>query len=75
MATENYRSVYTVNGRLQAVLVQSVLERAGVPVALKRSISGAYIDVLVPENFVFDASNLLHPTPGAAEILSARAAC
>jgi hypothetical protein len=74
MAKESLRRVYTVNGRLQAVLVQIVLEQAGVPVRLKSAASGAYIDVFVPESYAYDASNLLHPTPGAAELLSARAA-
>ena len=72
MGKRNYRSVYSVNGSLQATAVQSVLEGAGIPVSLITSKSGSYMDVLVPEEYVFNATNLLNPEPCPGEILVAR---
>jgi hypothetical protein len=73
MGKRNMQSVYSVNGSLQAISVQSVLENAGIPVNLKVSKSGSYLDVMVPEDCVFNATNLLYPEPCPAEFLSARA--
>ncbi len=72
MGKRNMQSVYSVNGSLQAMSVQSVLENAGIPVNLKVSKSGSYLDVVVPEEYVFNAMNLLYPEPCPAEFLSAR---
>lgn len=73
MRNRNMQSVYSVNGSLQALSLKSVLENAGIPVNLQVSKSGSYLDVMVPEECVFNATNLLHPEPGPAEFLSARA--
>lgn len=72
MGNRSMRSVYSVNGSLQATNVQSVLEQAGIPVNLSASKTGSYMEVMVPEDCVFNARNLLFPEPRPAEFLSAR---
>jgi hypothetical protein len=63
-----YQKVTSVNGELQATLMQTTLEQAGIPVALFTSRSGAALDVLVPVEFVYDAQNLLAPERRSGEI-------
>ena len=60
MKPNNYQKVYSVNSELRAVVVQVTLEKAGIPVVFERPKNGAYLDVLVPENWVFDAKYVLN---------------
>jgi hypothetical protein len=53
--------VFSVNGRLQAIWVESILVQAGVPVTFCDSKAGTYLDVLVPTEKVYDAKNILYP--------------
>ena len=61
MNTNNNQKVFSVNGRLQAIWVESILVQAGVPVNFGVSKSGAYLDVFVPSENVYDANNILFP--------------
>lgn len=55
------QKVYSVNGNLQAMLVRSVLECAGIKSQMSPSSDGAYLDVYVRADCVFDAENILNP--------------
>ena len=61
MSTNKNQKVFSVNGRLQAIWVESILEQAGVPVSFGVSKSGAYLDVFVPSENAYDANNILFP--------------
>jgi len=61
MNTSNNQKVFSVNGRLQAIWVESILVQAGVPVSLGVSKSSDYLDVFVPSENAYDANNILHP--------------
>ena len=71
MNTNNNQKVFSVNGRLQAIWVESILVQAGVPVSFGASNSGAYLDVFVPSENAYDANNILHPERPAKGIRSA----
>ncbi len=73
MNTNNYQKVFSVNGKLQATAIQSMLEMAGMTACIVDSHTHGYQDVLVPQEHVFDATNILYPEPKVGEILSARA--
>lgn len=75
MDERNFQKVYSVSGTLQGAVVQAALEQAGIVVALTPSSNGAYLDVLVPEEWVFDAKNLLHPGLYCGEIYLAPEPC
>jgi hypothetical protein len=64
----NFEIVYSVQGRLQAALIESMLKKAGVPAVLASSRNGAYLDICVEREYAFDARNLLNPAIGAGEI-------
>jgi hypothetical protein len=70
MNTTNNQKVYSVNGRLQAIWVESILLQAGVPVSFVVSKSGDYLDVIVPAENVYDANNILHPERHSKAICS-----
>jgi len=61
MNASNNQKVFSVNGRLQAILIESILEKAGVPVSFGASKSGAYLDIFVPSENAYDANKILHP--------------
>ena len=61
MNTNNKQKVLSVNGRLQAIWVESILVNAGVPVSFCTSKDGAYLDVLVSDEKVNEATILLNP--------------
>lgn len=63
-----YQKVYSTNGTLQAVNIQSALERAGIPAAVSHSKNGTYLDVLVPEGLSEQANSLLYPERRSGEI-------
>ena len=71
MNTNNIQKVFSVNGRLQAIWVESILVQAGVPVSFHASKTGAYLDVFVPVEKAFDANNILYPEHPAKEICCA----
>ena len=71
MNTNNNQKVFSVNERLQAIWVESILVQAGVPVSFGVSKSGAYLDVFVPYENVYDANNILHPERPGKETRSA----
>ncbi len=73
MKTTNNQKVFSVNGWLQAIWIESILVRAGVPVSFGVSKSGAYLDVFVPAENVYDADHILHPECHGKEIRSAYA--
>ena len=73
MNTNNNQKVFSVNGRLQAIWVESILVQAGVPVSFGVSKSGAYLDIFVPSEKVYDAKNILFPERHAKGIRSALA--
>jgi hypothetical protein len=70
MDTKFYQKVHSVNSQLQAVVIQEQLERAGVPVNITRSNSADYLDVLVPEEYIFDVNYLLHPEINMTEFFA-----
>ncbi len=72
MNTKVFHKVYSVNGRLQAALVQTMLENAGIPATITASPSGNYQDVLVPEIFAYQAKNIFNPGPRPSEFLADR---
>ena len=61
MNTNKNQKVFSVNGRLQAIWVESILVQAGVPVSFGLSKSGDYMDVFVPTENAYDAKNILFP--------------
>jgi hypothetical protein len=68
MGTQNNTKVISVNGMLQALTVQDALEKAGIPVTIANAKGEAYLDVLVPSEWVYDAQNLLSPERRSGEI-------
>jgi hypothetical protein len=64
----NAQKITSVNGELQAMNVQNTLEKAGIPATLVTSFEGAYLDVLVPAECLYDARNILFPEPQWGEI-------
>jgi hypothetical protein len=60
MTTHKYQKVYSANGILQAIVLQSMLEKAGIPAAIVHSKNGSYLDVLVSEKLAEEARNLLN---------------
>jgi hypothetical protein len=71
MNTNNFQKVFSVNGRLQAIWVESILEQAGVPVSFGNSKSGDYLDVFVAAENAYDAKNILYPERPAKKIRNA----
>jgi hypothetical protein len=61
MNEKNNQKVYSVNGRLQAIWMGSILEQAGIPVNLRSSKTGAYLDIYVPDSYAYDAKKILNP--------------
>jgi len=61
MNTTTNQKVFSVNGRLQAIWIESILVQAGVPVSFRNSKAGAYLDVFVPAENVYDANIILYP--------------
>lgn len=59
MSTNKSKKVYSVNGILQAIALQSALEKAGIPAAIVHSKNGSYLDILVSANLAEEARNLL----------------
>jgi hypothetical protein len=59
MDATSYQKIISVNGMLQAVVVQQQLEQAGIPAVMAISDNGVSLYVLVPEPCLFDAQNLL----------------
>jgi ABC-type transport system substrate-binding protein len=68
MNNKFFQKIHAVNGQLQATIIQEQLEKAGVPVNITHSNSADYLDVLVPEEFIFDANYLLHPEINVMEL-------
>ncbi|MBE0698746.1 MAG: DUF2007 domain-containing protein [Anaerolineaceae bacterium] len=68
MGATNNQKVTSVNGMLQAMIVQNALEKAGIPVTIANAKGEAYLDVLVPNEWVYDAQNLLSPERRCGEI-------
>jgi hypothetical protein len=68
MKRQRFHKVYTVEGILQAINIKTALERAGIPVLTAKSHLGSYMDVLVPDTFLFDAKNILFPETRTGEI-------
>jgi len=68
MNTNNYRKVSSVGSTLQAVTVQNMLENAGIPVSLSNSRMDGGLDILTPEEWVFEAQILLNPERMSGEI-------
>lgn len=66
MDAKTLSKVYAVNGDLQAVNVQSALERAGIPVTITPSDRG--LDVMVPAAWAAEARELLHAPRRSGEI-------
>lgn len=60
--------VYSANSQLVANTIQAALEKAGIPAILTVSHNGSYMDVMVPAEFVFDASGLLNPECPSGEL-------
>jgi hypothetical protein len=60
MNTNLNQKVYSVSGQLQAIWVESILEKAGIPVSFCVSNNDTYLDVLVANEKVFDAKNILN---------------
>ncbi len=56
---DKFEKVLSVNGRLQAAVVQDALEQAGLQVSLSVSKNGGYMDICVPEKQAGTASGLL----------------
>lgn len=61
MISNNNQKVLSVNGRLQAIWVESILDKAGVPVSFCISKEDAYLDVLVSDKNADEAIMLLNP--------------
>jgi len=59
MDATSYQKIISVNGMLQAAVVQQQLEQAGIPAIIAVSDNSSYLDVLVPVPCLFDAQNLL----------------
>ncbi len=57
MTTKSSIKVYSVSISLQALMVQDMLERAGIPTLIRRSTSG--FDMLVPAALAGEAKALL----------------
>jgi hypothetical protein len=67
MDGSRFQKVISVNGMLQAAVVQQQLEQSGIPVVIAVS-DGDYLDVLVPVESLFDARNLLTAERCSGEI-------
>ncbi|MCL4559128.1 MAG: hypothetical protein M1281_00750 [Chloroflexi bacterium] len=63
MNKNTFQKVCSVSGSLHGAVVQSNLERAGIPVTLDHTKNASYLDVLVPEERVYDAKILLFIEP------------
>ncbi len=61
MVVQTYHKIHSANGWLHALVIQTALERAGIPATLAKSSNGSYLDVLVPEEWVEQAQALLFP--------------
>jgi hypothetical protein len=57
---DKLQKVLSVNGRLQAAVVQDTLEQAGLQVSLSLSRTGGYMDICVPEIQAMRAAGLLN---------------
>ena len=68
MSEQTYQKVYSVNGILQANFIQSGLELAGIPAIIALTKNETYLDVLVPEEFVIQAEQVLYPEQPMGEI-------
>jgi hypothetical protein len=68
MNTKSYVKVYSTNGRLQAALIETSLNLAGIPAILVNSKNGSYMDICVPTEHSFDAQNILNPDASYREI-------
>lgn len=68
MKSTRQTKVYSANSQLSAVAVQAALEKAGVPVTVAASSNGSYLDVMVPAEYAFDASNLIYPDRRSGEL-------
>jgi hypothetical protein len=66
MSEKKITQVYSVNSSLQAVNIQDVLEKAGIPVTILRSESG--FAVMVPLAWVWEVHELLYPECRSGEI-------
>ncbi len=67
MKTKKLQKVYSVTSRLQAVVLQSILEQAGISSEVSTVHSNGYLDILTSEENVFDASNILKSTSLSVE--------
>jgi hypothetical protein len=68
MNTKSFVKVYSTNGRLQAALIETSLNLAGIPAILVNSKNGSYMDICVPTEHAFDAQNILNPDASYREI-------
>ena len=69
----NAKKVTTASTMLRAVMIENALENAGIPVIIHPAADNAYLDICVPEAFVYDAMNLLTPEARNGELYSAQA--
>ncbi len=70
MNANHLQKICSVSGSLHGAVVQSNLEQAGIPATLGHARSGAYLDVLVPAEKVYDARMLLAAEPRSGETFS-----
>jgi len=69
----NAKKVTTASTMLRAVMIENALENAGIPVIIHPAVDNTYLDICVPEAFVYDATNLLNPQRRSGEIYFALA--
>ena len=69
----NAIKITTANTMLHAMLIENALENAGIPVIINPAGDGAYLDICVPEAFIYDATNLLTPECRSGELYFAPA--
>ena len=59
MSPNRLQNSFPVNSRLQAAILQSTLEKAGIPARVTRDHARGYMSIVIPEEYAFDAANIL----------------
>ncbi len=71
MSPNRYQKVISVSSRLQAAILQSTFEAAGIPVNVTRDHNGGYMNIWIPAEHAFDADNILKTTSLSVERIPA----
>lgn len=67
MKTKGLQKIYSVKSEMQAVVLQSILENAGIKSEIIADHSNGHHDILTQQDQAFDASNILKSTAISVE--------